>query len=106
MGRLQEYGEDVKTELLARIVKGESLRTIARTEGMPQPSTVCWWVVQDDQFAEQYARAKRAQAQLLADEIFEIADDGRNDSMVDEEGNPQINWDLLKRSELRVNTRK
>ncbi len=42
----------------------------------------------------------------MADELLEIADDGRNDWVVDEEGGDKYNGDHVQRSRLRVDTRK
>lgn len=47
------------------------------------------------------------QAELLADELFSIADDGKNDTQKDEEsGAIFTNHDVINRSRLRVDTRK
>ena len=58
-----------------RIAKGESLRAICSSEGMPPISTVCLWLSQDAKFAEQYAHARETQADYYADEIVAIADE-------------------------------
>lgn len=57
-------------------------------------------------FAKQYARAKEMQADLLADEIIEIADDGSNDTYTDDEGMERVDHDVIQRSRLRVDSRK
>lgn len=41
---------------------------------MPSASTVCRWLSQNEAFREQYAHAREAQADTLADEILDIAD--------------------------------
>lgn len=66
--------EDQKTELLERLVAGESLRRICRDKHMPTTSTVMKYVNHDEAFAEQYARAKQMGIEVLIDEIIEIAD--------------------------------
>lgn len=98
--------------ICAAIAEGLSLRKACALdiEG-PKPATVCDWVLRDENgtFAEQYTRARQLQAQLLADEILEIADDGRNDVIeVEENGKKRIetNWDCIHRSRIRVDTRK
>jgi hypothetical protein len=55
------------------------------------------------EFAEQYAHARDSQADTLADEILDIADDGSNDYMGDDE---TYNGDAVARSKLRVDARK
>ena len=42
----------------------------------------------------------------MADELLEIADDGRNDRIADEDGNERTDHDVIARSRLRVDTRK
>jgi terminase small subunit-like protein len=46
---------------------------------MPDMATVFRWLARHAEFRDQYARAREVQADYLAEEILEIADDGRND---------------------------
>lgn len=73
---------------------------------MPVISTVFLWLSKDTAFSEQYARAREAQAEALLEDILEIADDGTNDTYLDENGNPRTDHDVVARSRLRVDTRK
>ena len=57
-------------------------------------------------FSEQYARAREAQADKLAEEALQIADDGRSDTYVDGDGNVKTDTEVIQRSKLRVDTRK
>ena len=57
-------------------------------------------------FTEQYARAREAQADKLAEEILAIADDGRSDTYLDAEGNEKTDNEAIQRSKLRVEARK
>jgi hypothetical protein len=57
------------------------------------------------EFRHQYARAREAQADFLAEEILQIADDGENDTYATENG-PAVNHDVVQRSRLRVDARK
>lgn len=65
--------ETIKADILDRMADGESLRSICRTEGYPKPSTVLTWLATDPIMAEQYARARDAQADALFDELEETA---------------------------------
>lgn len=56
--------------------------------------------------AEQYARAKEAQIEALADEMLEIADNPTGDVYADDEGGMRLAPDVVQRSRLRVDTRK
>ncbi|MFX3756332.1 hypothetical protein ACJBQH_10410, partial [Streptococcus suis] len=64
-----------------RIVEGQSLREIVRDPVMPASSTVFKWLSQFPSFAEQYTRAREAQADTIFDEILDIADNAQNDWM-------------------------
>ena len=111
MGRPSEYTPQIALQICSRISQGESLRQICEPDEMPAVSTVCLWNLDNREgFSEQYARARRAQAELLADELFSIADDSTNDFMeiADKKGNIRIVPDneAQARSRLRVDTRK
>jgi hypothetical protein len=73
---------------------------------MPAVSTVYLWMAKHKEFSESYARAREDQADTLADQILEIADDGRNDTYTDDEGKEFVNHDVINRSRLRVDARK
>lgn len=53
-----------------------------------------------------YAHAKELQADVIFDSLTDIADDSMNDTTKDEEGNIRVNHEIVKRSALRVDTRK
>ncbi|CAB4121084.1 hypothetical protein UFOVP154_22 [uncultured Caudovirales phage] len=74
-------------------------------------STIFKWLNAFPEFAEQYARAREAQADTLADELTDIADDGSNDWMERKDAEGVIigwreNGEAVQRSRLRVDTRK
>jgi hypothetical protein len=50
--------------------------------------------------------ARELQADCLAEEILEIADDGRNDWTKREDGSDAVNAEVVQRSRLRVDARK
>ncbi|WP_070105598.1 hypothetical protein [Burkholderia plantarii] len=95
------------------LTSGLSLRQIEEIEGMPTKTTILRWLG-DDRYAEfrdQYARARDMQAEGMADEILEIADDGRNDWMeVHSRDGEHIGWkvngEAVQRSRLRIDARK
>lgn len=55
---------------------------------------------------DKYTRAREDQADTLADEILDIADEKIDDFIIDEEGNKRPNPDTVQRSKLRVEARK
>lgn len=111
-GRPSVYSDELATEICARIAAGESLRRICSDDKMPVMSTVMLWLVdgKHEMFSEQYAEARRIQAETLADELFDIADDGSNDWMEregkDGEAGYVLNGEHVQRSRLRLDTRK
>jgi hypothetical protein len=106
-GNTTRYTVAIADEICRRLTAGESLRTICASPHMPSAPTICLWVVSNrDGFAERYARARQAQAVLLAEEIIAIADDSTGDSYKDSEGRLRTDHEVVNRSRLRVDTRK
>jgi hypothetical protein len=62
--------------------------------------------VKDPLFGDQYARAKCEQIEAFIDEMLEIADDGSNDTYVNDDGKSVTDHDVLGRSRLRIDLRK
>jgi len=106
-----KFTQGLADTICERISNGESLRTICEDEGMPSKSTVFKWLGLEAEFADQYARAREAQADAIFDDILSIADDGQNDWMEkkDAEGE-NIGWrengEAIRRSQLRIDARK
>lgn len=74
MPRPLEFNEAVADAICERLADGESLRSICRDDEMPAKSTVFKWLGLIPAFADQYARARETQADSLADDIVDIAD--------------------------------
>jgi hypothetical protein len=74
-----EYSTEIAQAICELIMDGRSMRAICAVDGMPSKSTVFKWLSGNKDFADQYARAREIQAELLADEILEISDDESND---------------------------
>lgn len=110
-GRPSDYNAEVASAVCLRLAEGESLRSVCRDESMPAKETVLRWIGVHPEFRNQYAQAKADGAEALAEEMFDIADDGTNDWMesVDEEGNVtgrKFDKEHVQRSKLRIDTRK
>lgn len=110
-GRPTDYSQELVEAICERIADGESLRSICSDDDMPNKATVFRWLAAHEEFSDQYAHARSAQADSIFDEILDIADDGRNDWMErkDAEGENigwQENGEALRRSVLRVDARK
>lgn len=76
----------------------------------PARTTVFEWRLDYKDFADMYAQAKRDQIECMIDEIQEISDNMRGDTIItyDESGEPveRCNTEWLGRSRLRIDTRK
>lgn len=66
--------DDVKTRICQAIASGDSLAKILRKKGMPNYSTVMRWLASDEEFRNNYARAREAQGDADADRIGDITD--------------------------------
>jgi hypothetical protein len=110
-GRPTHFTPEIADKICKGIASGISLRKVCDADEMPAPSTVCGWVLDDvNGFSEQYAKARRLQAELLADEIFDISDDSTNDYMLRQSKSGEeyetVNPEVIGRSRLRVDSRK
>jgi hypothetical protein len=75
LARPSEFSQQIADQICERLADGESLRGICAGDEMPNKSTVFRWLAARKEFSDQYARAREEQAETLADEIVEIADD-------------------------------
>jgi hypothetical protein len=102
--------QETRDAICEQLADGKSLREICRQEGMPGRSHVFREIAADAAFRDQYARAREAGIELMADELLDISDDGRNDFMERDLGDgvvaQQLNAEHIQRSKLRVDTRK
>ena len=63
-----------RKKILEGLADGKSLRSICRASAMPAISTVMEWCANDPAWAEQYARARAAGDDAMAEDIQDIAD--------------------------------
>jgi hypothetical protein len=78
-GRPSEYTPERAFEICQRIADGKSLRTISAEEGMPDEATICRWLDRNEEFRNQYARARNQRVEKMAEEILSISDDPDED---------------------------
>lgn len=110
-GRPSSFSAEIANTICAKIGEGLSLREIGSLPGMPSRYAVNRWLQENEDFRNQYAHARELQVQHMADEILEIANDGRNDWMIRQDektGKESLvpNYDNVQRSRLRVDTYK
>lgn len=111
MARPTKYTKKLGKIICSRIALGESVAHIIQDTQMPASSTIYLWLLDEDkkEFSECYARARNAQAELMFEELLDIADDGSNDYMTITKGDKTYNVEdreVTNRSKLRVDTRK
>ncbi len=71
----EEYRQRIMSLVCSLLEEGQTLRRICDSvTGMPKPSTICLWLSESKELAEQYAHAREIQADRFADEIIDIAD--------------------------------
>lgn len=87
------------------ISQGRTLRDYCRQEGAPSYVTVYGWRLNDDAFAERFARARDIGHDAIAEECLEIADESAFDAIEGEDGTLRANAEVIQRSKLRVETR-
>lgn len=107
------YTDALARKICLRIMEGESLTKICDNPRMPNKATVIKWLAEPkfDKFREMYYYARRVYAELLMDEIIDIADDATDDWIPTKDKKGNINgWrpdtECLQRSRLRIDTRK
>ena len=110
-GRPSEFSQATADIICAELAAGKGLREICAAEDMPSKTSVFRWLQTNKAFRDQYAQARETQAEVLADELVEIADDGTNDWMErngkdGESAGWALNGEHVQRSKLRIDTRK
>jgi hypothetical protein len=109
MGRPSSFTQEMADRICEHLAEGRSLRSFCKLEIAPSKATVMRWMRDNEAFRDQYARAREDQAETLADEITDIADDGSNDYTTRMRGDEEVevvNTDHINRSRLRIDARK
>ena len=105
-GRPTIYTAELGERICDRLVDGESLLSICRDEEMPGRATILRWLHRHPEFAALYRQARILAAELMADELLDIADDASKDWTVGDRGGLVADHEHVNRSRLRVDTRK
>lgn len=107
-GRPEKYTDELALKILDEIsTTHHGLKKVCKNNGLAV-STLLIWLRDNKEFSTLYARAKEAQADLLADEILSIADKEREliETVSNSEGEYQTRKDNIARSRLQVDARK
>lgn len=100
-----KWTEDIETEILERIAKGEAIRNICLDDWLPSWPTVNKRLREDEAFVARYARARDDQADVLFEQCLAIADSQEGD-VITVDGEERVNHDNIQRAKLRIDTRK
>lgn len=95
----------IQEKILERLMKGEHLTAICRDSEMPSLETVYRWLRTNAEFAERYSFSREVAAQVMCDEIIEIADDS-GDDWIDGWDGRKLNRDAIERSKIKIDARK
>lgn len=78
MPRPSDFTQELADHICERLSEGESLRSICNDMDSPGKTTVFRWLATNKEFRDQYARARECQADAIADEILNIADEAED----------------------------
>ena len=75
VGRPSVFSTSIGNEICARIMEGESLRSICQDDHMPGQRTVFEWLDNDahENFRSRYAHARTRATEVFEDEIIDVA---------------------------------
>lgn len=99
VGRPSKFSQDLAENICEQIANGKSLRAICAEDDMPSTTTVFKWLNENQEFSDQYARARDRQADHYFEEIVEIADSVEADSAAVAKARLQVDarkWTLSK----------
>lgn len=108
----KEEIEAFKNEIITHISNGLSLnKALLDNKHLPNRTTVYTWLNEehdnyDDDFFNNYVRAREIRADKIFDEILEIADDSTGDSITTSEGKEVFNGEFAARSRIKIDARK
>lgn len=110
IGRPTLFTHEVAAVILIELSEGKTLKAVcAQRPDFPAPSTVRGWVTENREgFSALYARARDIGLDAMAEELFDIADDGSNDLMTITKGDFEYeieNKEVTNRSKLRAQVR-
>lgn len=74
LGRPSDFTQDLADEICEQLSEGISLRTVCIPNTMPAARTVFRWLRTNEEFCQQYARAKQESADAMGEEILDLSD--------------------------------
>ncbi len=106
-GRPTKYSEALGRTICEQLAAGRTLRVVCGNIGLDESTVRDWGTDPAHPLFPAFARAREIGLYSMADEIVEIADDRSEDFKLDPvTGRPVLDREHVKRSELRISSRK
>lgn len=109
-GRPSAYTPEIGAAICKALAEGKSLRNIVKPATMPSSSMVYRWLLDESnkEFREQYELARNIQADILFEEILQIADTVKEGTQeIEKEDYTEIRkGDMLGHRRLQIDARK
>jgi hypothetical protein len=100
-----EYTPELGEQVCQLIERGSILHDFDQLPGLPDAWHVLHWRRTVPEFRERYELARLTSAEMLESEAQRVANDGINDTYIDEKsGRRRTDWDVVARSKLRIDT--
>ena len=100
MAYSQQQIDDTFDEILREIEQGNSLISILRRKEFPSTATFYQWLEADEDKAKRYVRACEIRADVIFEDIIDIADHS------DEDHTPFTGVNVVQRDRLKIDARK
>lgn len=105
---------EIFDEICRRIRGGDGLLAICRDMAFHRQRFYEWLDISERSdcptcmvgLSDNYTRACIARADAFQEELIDIADDANHDIVTDDNGRTVINWEVVQRSKLKIDTRK
>ena len=98
--------DDVFNQVIDLIKEGNSLSKVFRDHDWPiKRTTFTGWLDDDKEKIDKYARACSIRADIMFEEILQIADKQGKD-VIEKDGIEQVNHNVINRNRLQVDSRK
>ncbi len=104
IGRPSKYTQALADQICEELSNGKSLRSVCKDAKLPDARTVFRWLRTNEQFCQQYARAKQESADAMAEEIQDISDRALEDAYAGSD-NKAVNA-VVNAHRMRIDTRK
>lgn len=107
MAYTQKEREEIVERVCEYIVENNApLRHALELHDRPTRKTFYKWLDENEDFVNQYMRACEERADVIFEEILDIADESNADVSISDEGQIIKNGDIVQRSRLRIDARK